>query len=69
MRETTTLGRWQATRDWPLLGALLVAALGMAIGVADLLYRHGGALVYPSLALVNYSLRGLPAQVPALAGM
>ena len=69
MRDTTKIGRWRAARDWPLLGALLVAALGVAIWIADLIYRKNGALFYPSLALVNYSLRGLLAQLPALASM
>jgi hypothetical protein len=50
-----------------LLGVLLVAPAAAGIGLAALLYRREGVVFYPSLALVNYSLRGVPAQVPALA--
>jgi hypothetical protein len=53
--------------SWALLaGAGLSLLVAFGATVAVLLYRHEGVIFYPSLAIVNYSLRGLPLQPPAL---
>src|SRR5258708_16027648 len=53
--------------SWALLaGAGLSLLVAFGATVAVLLYRHEGVVFYPSLAIVNYSLRGLPLQPPAL---
>ena len=45
-------------------GAALLSAAGLAAAIV--LYRRTGIVLYPTLWLVNYSLRGLPLQPVAL---
>src|SRR5260221_7041492 len=53
--------------SWALLaGAGLALLVAVGATVAVLLYRHEGVILYPSLAVINYSLRGLPLQPLAL---
>src|SRR5258708_12715460 len=51
--------------SWALLaGAGLSLLVAFGATVAVLLYRHEGVVFYPSLAIVTYSLPGLPLQPP-----
>lgn len=56
-----------AAATWPLLVGAGLALLGATLaGVSEWFYHRDGVLYYPSLAFINYSLRGVPLQVPAL---
>jgi len=59
--------RGRPAPSWALLaGAGLALLVAVGATVAVLLYRHEGVIFYPSLAVINYSLRGLPLQPLAL---
>jgi hypothetical protein len=57
-----------AQREWLLLSAAVAALLAVGVAVADWTFRRTGSLLYPTLPLMDYSLRGLPLQALALAG-
>ena len=67
MRSPTFAWRLRPALDWLLPAGAVALLLAIAVTTANALYQRTGAVYYPSVSEVWYSLTGLPPQVMALA--